>query len=107
VSEGDIIGRAQDISLKYGKEMKPHIHMEVSMDPETLMNSCLTSQHHIRNGCQSLLGLVIALDDGLEKLAVMGAVVKYTDTLKEMSWQIEQVKAQSLRIGEAARRCGK
>jgi len=31
----DIIGRAQDISLRYGQGMTPHIHLEiVSIDPE-------------------------------------------------------------------------
>ena len=41
VAEGDVIGRAQDISKKYGPKMKPHIHLQVKrmeyVDPELLM----------------------------------------------------------------------
>jgi len=37
VEQGEHIGIAQDISLKYGKEMKPHIHIEVvSCNPQFL-----------------------------------------------------------------------
>ncbi|MDH4319961.1 MAG: M23 family metallopeptidase [Desulfobulbaceae bacterium] len=38
VAEGQVIGTAQDISAKYGKEMTPHIHLQVeSYDPELLI----------------------------------------------------------------------
>lgn len=38
VQSGDVIGFAQDISRKYGKKMKPHVHLEItSLDPECLV----------------------------------------------------------------------
>ncbi|PIE67205.1 MAG: hypothetical protein CSA23_04965 [Deltaproteobacteria bacterium] len=42
VFRGEHIGIAQDISLKYGREMKPHIHMQVErVDPELLLQEGL------------------------------------------------------------------
>ena len=39
VMKGGVIGYAQDISKKYGKEMKPHIHLRITRcDPELLMS---------------------------------------------------------------------
>ncbi len=35
---GDVIGVSQDISEKYGDEMLPHVHLEITnLDPECLM----------------------------------------------------------------------
>ncbi len=40
VVAGAFIGVAQDISLKYGPEMTPHVHCEITaIDPECLMDS--------------------------------------------------------------------
>ena len=33
VPEAYIIGTAQDISKKYGAEMLPHVHLEMTVDP--------------------------------------------------------------------------
>ncbi len=39
VVAGAVIGVAQDISLKYGPEMTPHVHCEITaIDPECLMD---------------------------------------------------------------------
>jgi hypothetical protein len=38
VTEGAVIGTAQDISKRYGKAMTPHIHLQIeSIDPELLI----------------------------------------------------------------------
>jgi len=38
IKQGEVIGIAQDISKKYGTDMKPHIHLSiVGLDPQTLM----------------------------------------------------------------------
>ena len=40
VHEGDVIGTAQDISVKYGPEMKPHVHLEIKEFDPYLLVSC-------------------------------------------------------------------
>ena len=38
IIEGTVVGIAQDISLKYGEEMHPHVHLEIKeFDPELLI----------------------------------------------------------------------
>jgi len=37
VEEGQVIGKAQDISQKYGGGMKPHVHWSVIVDPEYML----------------------------------------------------------------------
>jgi hypothetical protein len=38
VRQGQVIGYAQDISLRYGKDCKPHVHLQVEVcDPTLLM----------------------------------------------------------------------
>jgi hypothetical protein len=37
VSAGTVIGAAMDISEKYSTSMIPHVHVEVVIDPTTLM----------------------------------------------------------------------
>ena len=36
VTEGDIVGTAQDIRARYGRRMKNHVHCEVFVDPAIL-----------------------------------------------------------------------
>jgi len=37
VKKGEVIGTAQDVSIKYGKDMNSHTHQEVYVNPEVLI----------------------------------------------------------------------
>lgn len=37
VRKGDALGIVQDISKRYGGNMRPHVHLEVNVDPRSLI----------------------------------------------------------------------
>ena len=39
VEQGDVIGKAQDISMKYGSPMVPHVHLQIEhINPDIFIN---------------------------------------------------------------------
>jgi len=41
VTEGQVVGILQDIRERYGREIKPHLHWEICIDPEYLITELM------------------------------------------------------------------